>query len=114
MAENENPFQGPFNYLELLHSQTLSFVPARWEYGMYSFTLKGGKNKTVQGVRVFLSGKGISQYRGLPYIDIGQQKLLYQLRPLLERTLPDIFEYSVTAFGSAPVTEYQVSVRQLG
>jgi hypothetical protein len=106
--------QGPFSYLELLHSQTLTFVPARWEYGLYTFTLKAGKQKTVMGARIFLSEKaGPHAYRGMPYIDIGQQKLLYQLRPLLDRTVPDIMEYSVTAIGSAPVTEYQVSVRQL-
>jgi hypothetical protein len=113
MVENENPFQGPYNYLELLHGQNLLFVPARWEFGTYTFTTKGSVKKTVQGVRMFLSQRGIAQYRGMPYIDIGQQKLMYQLRPLLGGTLPDMFEYSVTAYGSAPVTEYQLSVRQL-
>ncbi len=112
---DQEMFQGPFSYLELLHGQTLTFVPARWKYGNYSFTLKAGKGKVVQGVRVWLSEKaGPRAYRGMPYVDIGQQKLLFQLRPLLDKTIPDIFEYSVTAIGSAPVTEYQVSVRQLG
>lgn len=112
---NEQAFQGPYSYLELLHGQTLQFVPARWERGLYTFTLKAGRQKTVSGVRVWLSEKaGPRTYRGMPYIDIGQQKLLYQLGPLLDKTVPDIFEYSVTAIGSAPVTEYQVSVRQLG
>lgn len=107
-------FQGPFSYLELLHAQTLTFVPARWEYGSYSFTKKDGKGKTVTGVRIWLSQKvGQKQYRGMPYIDIGQQKLVFQLRPLLEKTIPDLYEYSITALGSAPTTEYQVSVRVL-
>lgn len=49
----------------------------------------------------------------MPYVDIGQQKLVYQLRPLLDKTIPDIYEYQITALGSAPVTEYQVSVRPI-
>ncbi len=107
-------FAGPFSYLELLHAQTLMFVPARWEYGNYCFTTRNGKGKKVIGVRIWLSEKvGAKQYRGMPYVDVGQQKLVFQLRPLLDKTLPDLYEYSITALGSAPTTEYQVSVRIL-
>ena len=107
-------FPGPFNYLELLHTQTLAFVPASWEYGEYSFVNTQNRSKTVTGVRVFLSQKrGVQNYRGLPYIDIGQQKLLYQLRPLLDKTVADTFQYSVTAFGTRPRTEYSVAVAQV-
>ena len=113
MNEEMN-FQGPFSYLELLHAQTLSIVPLRWEYGNYSFTKKNGIGKTVGGIRIWLSEKvGAKQYRGMPYVDVGQQKLVFQLRPLLDKMLPDAYEISVTALGSAPVTEYQVSVRVL-
>ncbi len=105
---------GPFSYLELLHTQALAFVPASWDFGEYTFVVGSGRQKTVTGVRVFLSKiAGPNNYRGLPYIDIGQQKLLYQLRPLLAGTIPDQFEYIITAFGTRPRTEYSVSVRQL-
>ena len=106
--------QGPFSYLDLAHGQTVIFVPARWEYGSFCFTLRIGKQKTVQGIRIWLSQKVPGgAYRGMPYVDIGQQKLVFQLRPLLDQTVPDLFEYAVTAIGSAPTTEYQVSVRPL-
>jgi hypothetical protein len=107
-------FPGPFNYLELLHTQTLAFVPASWDYGEYAFTNTQNRSKVVTGVRVFLSQqRGVQMYRGLPYIDIGQQKLLYQLRPLLDQTVPHQMQYSVTAFGTRPRTEYSVAVAQL-
>ncbi len=108
-------FEGPFNYLELLNLQSLSFVPGSWDFGEYTFTNQTGRAKTVTGVRIFLSQKrGPQMYRGLPYVDIGQQKLLYQLRPLLAATVPDEMQYMVTALGYRPKTEYQVSVQQLG
>ncbi len=113
MANEIQVFQGPFSYLELLSGQNLKFVPAKWEFGNYTFTPAGRPQKTVQGVRIWLSQKGLNNYRGLPYIDIGQQKIMFQLRPLLDKTIPDLFEYSITAMGSAPTTEYSVSVSQL-
>ena len=113
MANELQAFQGPFSYLELLSGQNIVFVPARWEFGTYTFNPAGRPQKTVQGVRIWLSQKGMNSYRGMPYIDIGQQKVLFQVRPLLEKTIPDLFEYSITAMGSAPTTEYSVSVRQV-
>lgn len=106
---------GPFSYLELLHMQSLDFIPESWDFGEYTFTNSQNRTKTVTGVRIFLSQRRAPQmYRGIPYIDVGQQKLLFQLRPLLAGVIPHEMQFTVTAFGTRPRTEYQVSVRQLG
>lgn len=130
------PFEGPFSYLDLIDGQTINFIPAQYSYGMYTFVTRDRGTKTVQGIRVWLEDKlgtplpppnnylssvlvsGVkydvtTKYRGMHYIDLGPQKLVFQLKPLLENIVPSNMIFTLQAHGRAPMTHYSVSVVQV-
>lgn len=101
-------FPGPFNYLELMHLQSIDIYPKSWDFGEFSFQVDN-RTKTVSGTRIFLHEQiGEKRYKGLPYIDVGQQRLLYDLRPLLATVIPGAHGFRVTAYGTRPHTTYSV------
>jgi hypothetical protein len=105
---------GPYNYLDLDDSQAIDIIPQSWKESMFTFQTNDRGTKSVRGLRIWLDQtKGMKHYRGIPYIDVGQQKLVYQLEPLLAGTIPGIMVFHIQAHGVRPHKHFSVSAAQL-
>lgn len=130
------PFTNPFNYLDMIPEQTIEFIPAQYAFGTFTFNTRDRGTKTVNGIRIYLEDKlgtplpapdnfissvlvegikhnVVTKYRGLHWIDIGPQKLVYQLKPLLANMIPSSMIFNLQAHSSAPRTHYSVSVTMI-
>ena len=111
MVEAVKRLEGPFEFLDIPHCETVTLKPVSWELGLASVHppwTGPGVMKDVQVLRIHVSKEDKPLFPH--YFDLGQKTLVPQVMALLTAGVPEGYGIRIHAVGTAPKKRFEVSL----
>jgi hypothetical protein len=107
----EKRLEGPFEFLELAHCQSITLRPVEWEFGLATVHppwLPPERLVDVEVLRIHLSREDKPLFPH--HWDLGQKTLIPQVMALLTKGIPEGYAIHIHAVGVAPKKRFEVSL----